>query len=160
MQEFFVFSIDFKLFGKNLFQREDFDRILLLLKKSDALKGLSKMFGTSLYLWEELIRLQHEPIYKMMGDRRLLKGRKSKPRMRAELKARLGASRDFKQKVEALNEFKDHEMFRIDLRHLLGKTSYLEEFAGEFTDLAEVLVDVRVTYESPYNTSGGTSIPN
>jgi glutamate-ammonia-ligase adenylyltransferase len=38
----------------------------------------------------------------------------------------------------ALNAFKDRELFRIDMRHILGLTEEFDEFSSELTDLAEV----------------------
>ena len=43
-----------------------------------------------------------------------------------------------------LNEFKDREMFRIDMRHILGQTSGFDRFSAELTDLAEVVVGAAV----------------
>ncbi len=37
----------------------------------------------------------------------------------------------------ALNAFKDRELFRIDMRHILGLTKEFEDFSTELTDLAE-----------------------
>ena len=57
-----------------------------------------------------------------------------------------------------LNAFKDREMFRIDMRHILGHTREFWDFAVELTDLAEVVVnaayhlcheDLRVVYGTP-----------
>jgi glutamate-ammonia-ligase adenylyltransferase len=41
----------------------------------------------------------------------------------------------------ALNDFKDREMFRVDMRHILGHAVEFWEFAEELTDLAQVVVD-------------------
>ncbi len=129
------------LFGREVFAREDFEKILTLLAKGEAIGSLSHIFGTSRYLWEEFIRTEHESIIPLLESKTFLKSRKSQPTMKRELVKKLGAAADFQAKVEALNAFKDQEMFRIDLRHLLRRTSYLEEFAEEFTDLCEVTVE-------------------
>ena len=39
-----------------------------------------------------------------------------------------------------LNAFKDRELFRIDMRHILGLTKEIDHFGFELTDLAEVTV--------------------
>jgi len=39
-----------------------------------------------------------------------------------------------------LNAFKDREMFRIDMRHILGYTPEFWDFAYGLTDLAEVVI--------------------
>ncbi|MBI4388187.1 MAG: hypothetical protein HY582_04010 [Candidatus Omnitrophica bacterium] len=128
------------LFGKEIFEREDFEQIFIALEKGEALGSLSKIFGSSRFLWEEFIRTQHESLIPLLGDRSILGNRKSKLRMMRELAQILRSVNGFQGKVEVLNAFKDREMFRIDARHLLRKTSYLEEFAEEFTDLCEVVV--------------------
>jgi glutamate-ammonia-ligase adenylyltransferase len=43
--------------------------------------------------------------------------------------------------VQVLNAFKDREMFRIDMRHILGHTKQFGQFSGELTALMEVVVD-------------------
>ena len=40
-----------------------------------------------------------------------------------------------------LNAFKDREMFRIDMRHILGYTPEFWDFAYGLTDLAEVVIE-------------------
>ncbi len=127
-------------FGKEIFGREDFDDMLLALEETEILKRLSKIFGTSRFLWEEFIRTQHTSLIPLLEDQATQK-KKSKAAMKRELVKKIRGGKDFQQKVEALNHYKDHEMFRIDLRHLLWKASYLEEFAEEFSDLCEVVVE-------------------
>jgi [glutamine synthetase] adenylyltransferase / [glutamine synthetase]-adenylyl-L-tyrosine phosphorylase len=129
------------LLGKNIFERNDFDAILLALRKSDALENLARLLGSSRFLWEEFIRSQNESIHYFLGDHELLGTRKTKKQMLDELNQLLLDKTIFAAKVEVLNNFKDREMFRIDLRHLLQKTSYVEEFAEELSDLAEVAIE-------------------
>ncbi len=128
-------------FGKEIFAREDFEQILLALEGSETLGSLSQIFGTSRFLWEEFLRTQHTSLIPLLGDQAVIKKKKIKSAMERELVGKLRAAKAFSEKTEALNHYKDQEMFRIDLRHLLGRTSYLEEFAEEFTDLCEVIVE-------------------
>lgn len=138
------------LFGKDIFSRNDFTEVLLSLKKSHTLQDLSKVFGTSRFLWEEFIRTQHESIFPILTDERFLKLKKDRQRMQHELEELIQSKKTEEERIEVLNEYKDREMFRIDLRHILGKVSYLVEFAEEFTDLAEAVVEVayRLAWES------------
>lgn len=129
------------LFGKDLFERSDFSEVLLTLRKSQILEDLSKVFGTSRFLWEEFIRTQHESIFPILSDHKVLKIKKDRELMLRELQRLISFKKSFEEKVQALNEFKDREIFRIDLRHILGRASYLGEFAEEFTDLAEAVVE-------------------
>jgi glutamate-ammonia-ligase adenylyltransferase len=68
--------------------------------------------------------------------------------------------------IESLNAFKDREMFRIDMRHILGHTREFWDFAAELTDLTEVFVnavfhlcheDLRLAYGSPWLENGQIS---
>lgn len=43
-----------------------------------------------------------------------------------------------------LNQFKDHHLFRIDLRHVLGHCGPFGSFSAEITELAEVVVEAAV----------------
>jgi glutamate-ammonia-ligase adenylyltransferase len=65
-----------------------------------------------------------------------------------------------------LNEFKDREMFRIDMRHILGHTKEFWDFSEELTALAEVVVnsayhlcheDLRTQYGAPLQENGAAS---
>jgi glutamate-ammonia-ligase adenylyltransferase len=48
------------------------------------------------------------------------------------------------ERRQRLNEFKDRELFRIDMRHILGRSGGIEAFGREMTDLAEVVVATTV----------------
>ena len=129
------------LFGKEMFERPDFEKVVLALEDSKVLRDLSRIFGTSKFLWEDFIRTQHESFIPLLENQTVLKKRKSKSEMKRELIKALRLEESFSGKVERLNQFKDREIFRTDLRHLLRRTSYLSEFAEEFSDLAEVVVE-------------------
>ncbi|MDD5217722.1 MAG: hypothetical protein PHN49_03970 [Candidatus Omnitrophica bacterium] len=132
----------FALLGKDVFERGDFGTILSTLQRSNVLEDLSRVLGTSRFLWEEFIRIQYESLMPVFGNEKLLKRKKTRAEMRQELEEILSGKVLFDGKVEALNEFKDREMFRIDLRHILGRASYLGEFAEEFTDLVEAVTEI------------------
>jgi glutamate-ammonia-ligase adenylyltransferase len=56
------------------------------------------------------------------------------------LKQRLARCRTEAQRRQALNQFKDQELFRIDMKHLLESDSGLPEFSLALTELAEVIL--------------------
>ncbi|MBI3316780.1 MAG: hypothetical protein HYZ85_02080 [Candidatus Omnitrophica bacterium] len=129
------------LFGRDILCRRDFSEVLLSLKRSQNLERLSRLFGTTRFLWEEFIRTQHESVFPILADEKILRFKKNRAPMRRELTLLVRSKKSLEEKITALNEYKDREIFRIDLRHLLGKASYLGEFAEEFTDLAGVVVE-------------------
>ena len=102
-----------------------------------VLETLAAALGVSRYLWEDFLRLQHENLFPVLTDRPTLDVRKPPDQLREELSA---ASRDGgPPDIAALNAFKDRELFRIDLRHISGRTDFVD-FSHELSDLAEVVV--------------------
>lgn len=128
--------------SRELFQRSDFNKILLILKRSRFLKDLSRVLGSSKTIWEDFVRTQKEAIFNILVDHRALKVKKDRSRMRKELIRFLSSAQSFEEKISRLNEFRDKEIFRAELRHILGQVTYAGEFAEEFSDLAEVIVEV------------------
>jgi len=68
--------------------------------------------------------------------------------------------------IDTLISWRDREMFRIDMRHILGHTREFWEFAAELSDLAEVITnaafhlcheDLRLVYGSPLKEDGTAS---
>lgn len=100
--------------------------------QSPAILGrLAELMGVSRFLWEDFLRLQHENLFPVLAGG--LSARKAPARLRRELRGEPG------DPIEALNRFKDREMFRIDLRHITGRIDF-EAFSAELTALAEVVV--------------------
>jgi len=66
---------------------------------------------------------------------------KSRERLQASLDAALQEMDDEEKRIEILNAFKDREMFRTDMRHILGHISEFGQFSAELTDLADVVVE-------------------
>jgi glutamate-ammonia-ligase adenylyltransferase len=131
----------FASFGKDIFSRSDFSDILLAFKNPEILENLSAVLGTSRFLWEEFIRFQYEAIIPIIERPELLKKKKTRMEMQRELDLLFETKPTFAEKADALNQYKDREMFRIDLRHLVGKASYIGEFSEEFTHLVETVVE-------------------
>ena len=105
-----------------------------------AMQALATMLGSSGFLWEDFLRMQHAnllPVLKEMHDTdRPVDAATLRRRLREGLQA---ADAPAARKA-ALNTFKDREMFRIDLRHLQRPDLPFGVFADELTDLAEVVV--------------------
>jgi glutamate-ammonia-ligase adenylyltransferase len=85
---------------------------------------------------------------------------------RDKLLAEAAASADDKPAARraALNAFKDREMFRIDMRHIIGRITEFGQFSEELSDLADVVVDgahrvcedeLRARYGTPRLADGG-----
>lgn len=112
-----------------------------LLSTPDALQELARLLGTSDYVWEDFIRLQYEtllPILKPAGATR----RFATPPDEFEkaLSDRLAKTVGFEAQCRVLNEFKDRELFLIDMEQILSPGIDVKIFSGLLTGLAEVIV--------------------
>ena len=98
-----------------------------------VLETLAAALGVSRYLWEDFLRFQHENLFPVLTDRLAMDAGKPVEQLQDELRAAGPAD------VDTLNAFKDRELFRIDLRHISGRTGFVD-FSHELSDLAEVVV--------------------
>eukprot|EP00913_Durusdinium_trenchii_P008854 g8320.t1 len=132
--------LQFRDFLQNLFKQPDWSAELASLERPDVLRGLAKLLGVSSFLWEDFLRLQHENLFPVIADVDGLSIEKSKQSLAEELAAALADAKDDDERRKKLNAFKDREMFRIDMRHILGNIDQFGQFAEELSDLAEVVV--------------------
>jgi len=130
-----------------------------------VIDALAHLLGVGEFLWDDFLRMQYANLFPVVQDVDALETAKSKKQLQAELEKALlpvgqidNLSYSAERWREALNAFKDREMFRIDMRHILGHTDEFWEFSEELTDLAEVVVnaayhlchqDLRVVYGDP-----------
>ncbi len=112
------------------------------LTAPETLQALAKLLGASDFLWEDFIRLQYETLLPMLGP--LAKGRRfSAPAetLRGRIKEALrGAGSPEEQQIR-LNEFKDREIFLIDLDHILHPEVDFRVLSERLTLLAETVVN-------------------
>ncbi len=133
-----------------LFSRTDWADELASLESPKVLDTLTKLLGVSDFLWSDFLRTQHENLFPLVKDADAVSETKGKIRLARELEDALEVAvnvvgRDASGRSaawrEALNAFKDRELFRVDMRHILGRTPEIETFALELTGLAEVVVE-------------------
>jgi glutamate-ammonia-ligase adenylyltransferase len=131
---------NFGAFLDDLLSRPGWERELSDLQRPDALSALARLMGVSEFLWEDFLRLQHDHLLPMVTDAGRLGPRMTLPLLKEDLLARLAGKPDIAAKVEALNAWKDRQMFRIDMRHILGRAAGFAAFSAEMSDLAETAV--------------------
>lgn len=112
------------------------------LSNPRIMQELARLLGASDFLWEDFIRLQYESLLPMLrpytsghhfatpseelpGRLRELVGKKTTPRERKRV----------------LNEFKDREIFLIDLDHILNPSFDFKRLSRSLTILAEAVVE-------------------
>jgi [glutamine synthetase] adenylyltransferase / [glutamine synthetase]-adenylyl-L-tyrosine phosphorylase len=157
--------LHFPEFISQLFKRANWPDELGSLERPEVLQAMARLLGVSDFLWDDFLRMQYVNLYPVVTDMDALATAKTRTELQAELEAILAEVHAGPQPPtedapwqEALNAFKDREMFRIDMRHILGHTREFWDFAVELTDLAEVVVnaayhlcheDLRVIYGTP-----------
>ncbi|HEY3345697.1 MAG TPA: hypothetical protein VGJ97_12255 [Anaerolineaceae bacterium] len=165
--------LQFGKFLSDLFKRPDWPDELTSLERPEVLDALARLLGVSVFLWDDFLRMQHQNLFPVVRDVDSLSTAKTRVQLQAEMEKSLRGVHAGPQVpsaeapwIEALNAFKDREMFRIDMRHILGHTREFWEFAAELTDLTEVVVnafyhlcheDLRHLYGSPFLESGAPS---
>src|SRR5690606_15322044 len=105
------------------------------------LDALARLLGVSDFLWEDFLRMQHDNLFPVVRNVEGLSERKSRDQLRRELESVLAGGDSLEAKRAALNAFKDREMFRIDMRSILGYITEFGQFSSELTDLAEAVVE-------------------
>ena len=117
--------------------------------------------------------MQHANLFPVVQDVDALTTSKTVKQLQAELGAALALVHNGPQIpsekapwIETLNAFKDRQMFRIDMRHILGHTPEFWDFSTELTDLTGVVVnavfhlcheDLRLVYGTPLLENGQIS---
>jgi glutamate-ammonia-ligase adenylyltransferase len=153
-----------------LFDRPSWPDELASLEKPEVLAALARLLGVSEFLWDDFLRMQYTNLFPVVADVGSLAAGKTRAQLSAELAQSLGLGRgveasagllssgekpaarpdrrareastpDYEAQRDALNAFKDREMFRIDMRHIMGQIPEFRRFSAELTDLAEVVLE-------------------
>lgn len=115
-------------------------RALALLERGDTLDLLARLLGASDFLWEDFLRMQFDnllPVIRGLRRHPLAAGREAH---RRALRRFVGRARGFDDATRRLNEYKDREMFRIDLAYLDQPRARLVHFSRALTALAEAVI--------------------
>jgi len=140
--------LHFREFMAQLFEHPNWPDELTSLERPEVLDALARLLGVSDFLWDDFLRMQYVNLYPVVRDVDTLDTSKSRQQLQQELEATLLPIHTSPQPpqedaswIKVLNAFKDREMFRIDMRHILGHTREFYEFSEELTDLTEVIVN-------------------
>jgi [glutamine synthetase] adenylyltransferase / [glutamine synthetase]-adenylyl-L-tyrosine phosphorylase len=133
--------LHFRELLQQLFSTPDWLNELAVLQDSRVLRTLSRLLGVSDFLWHDYLKLQHANLFPVIADQQALQQARTKPSLEQELRSELAGCHDRRQRQKVLNDFKDRQMLRVDLRHILGLQRAFGLFARELTDVAEVIVE-------------------
>lgn len=156
--------LHFREFVAQLFTHADWADEIASLEQTDVLDALARLLGVSDFLWNDFLRMQHANLFPVVRDVGALAQARSRDELAAELDKRLAEARGPAAQREELNAFKDREMFRVDMRHILGHIQEFTTFSEELTAVAEVVVaaatrlcldELQREYGSPELADGG-----
>lgn len=147
---------------EQLFEQPDWSTELASLDRREVLEALTRLLGVSDFLWEDFLRLQHDNLFPVLRDVQGLSGRRRKPQLDVDLNSELADCPSRKEARARLNDFKDREMFRVDMRYIAGRIKEFGEFSGELTDIAEVVTAraVQLCYDSLVMKHGEPQLAN
>ncbi len=115
--------------------------VLSFVGRRQTLNLLARLFGTSEFLWEDLFRIQFKNLLPILRGFRKVRLLRNRLQMRRQLKRLLSHKQTLEGKRKILNKYKDRELFRIDMKHLLGSPNDLVVFSQAVTDLADVILE-------------------
>jgi glutamate-ammonia-ligase adenylyltransferase len=105
---------------------------------------LAHLLGSSDFLWDDFLRLHFKdllPMLPALADRTQIELKPGKQSLRDQLSTQLERAGTDEEKKRVLNQFKDRQVFLIDVKHLLEPQFTLVDFSQSLTDLAEVVLD-------------------
>ncbi len=132
--------LHFRELVEKLFDQPDWSEKLASLEQPKVLDALAKMLGVSDFLWEDFLRLQYTNLFPVVTDIDSLSDAKDAEHLQQELAVELEKSNSRDEKIDRINAFKDREMLRTDMRHILGMEETFGQFSLELTDIAEVVL--------------------
>jgi [glutamine synthetase] adenylyltransferase / [glutamine synthetase]-adenylyl-L-tyrosine phosphorylase len=132
--------LHFSRFATETMARPNWPGQFEALDRPQALDALARVLGESDFLWEDYLHAQPENLLPMICNPSEWTHRRSPEELAAELEAALEVSPNLDAKCRALGRFKDREIFRADIRSILGMHAGIESFSSELSDVAEVLM--------------------
>ena len=115
--------------------------VLAFLSDKKTFPLLAKLLGASDFLWEDFLRRQHDNLLPLLQDYRDAPLIKAPSALRKELDRLVNKAKSDEAKKAALNQFKDRELFRIDMKHIVESGTSLADFSLALTQLAEAILD-------------------
>ncbi len=114
---------------------------LAFLSDKKTFPLLARLLGASDFLWEDFLRRQHSNLLPLLQDYREAPLMRPRATLRKELDRQVTRTKTDEARKAAMNSFKDRELFRIDMKHIVETDTTLPDFSAALTQLAEVIVD-------------------
>ena len=124
----------------NMWANKKADLLNDIGEEGKILKRLAKILGSG-EVWEDFIRLQFDDLKPILSQTRA-KSYQSKEALNEAFETALKktAAKPLEKQIEVINQLKDREMFRIDLRFLTRRIKHFTDFTKKISQLADVTV--------------------
>ncbi|PKN90296.1 MAG: glutamine synthetase adenylyltransferase, partial [Chloroflexi bacterium HGW-Chloroflexi-7] len=129
--------LHFREFLLQLFERPNWVDEFASIERPEVLNALAKLLGVSDFLWDDFLRMQYSNLFPIVSNVDTLEKAYNRKELEKEAQKAVAKAANWR---DGLNAFKDREMFRIDMRHILGYTAEFGTFSEELTDLVEVIL--------------------
>ena len=112
--------VHFSRFATETMARPDWVEEFEALEKPEVLDALVRMLGESHFLWEDYLHAQPENVLHMICDPAEWTRHPGQKQLTADLASALAGADTTERRGIALRRFRDREIFRADLRSILG----------------------------------------
>jgi glutamate-ammonia-ligase adenylyltransferase len=132
--------VHFSRFATETMARANWAQELEALNKPEVLDALVRVLGESHFLWEDYLHAQPENILPMIRDPAQWIRLPGQVQLTSELSGSMNTEATAEGRALAIRRFRDREVFRADMRSILGLSKDLDQFSAELADVAEVLL--------------------
>lgn len=116
------------------------ERWVEMLSSPQIMGSLAKLLGASNYVWEDFIRLQYETLLELLPPSQTGERVSDSATLEERMDKALEGETGFAEQKKKLNQFKNRELYLIDLDHILNPEVNFRRFAERLTLLAEQVV--------------------
>ena len=112
-----------------------------ILTSPKILQDLARLLGTSDFLWEDFIRHQYEALLPLLIPASPAFMFSTEPeKLKEKLDSEIQKAFNIEEKKRFLNDFKNREIYLIDLDHIINAENKLLFLSGRLTGLAETVL--------------------
>lgn len=139
----------FESLCQEIVDRSSSDAVQHLLSNPDVLTDLARILGASDFIWEEFVRLQYESLLPMLENSSEGQLSRTEEQVSHYISRLLQSAASMEEKKRGLNDFKNREIYLIDLDHITHPERDFAFLSRQLTHLAEAVVTgaVGIAYE-------------
>lgn len=127
----------FELFIDKLLKSDESMDDVMQWHQSDALGSFAAIFGSGSHMWEQFLKIQHKTFGPFFRTESWAVRSDSFEEDYHELSERLKDCKDTDTYVDQVNQFKDSQLFQLDMCHLVYPHYSFRDFGSDLSRLAQ-----------------------